>query len=68
MDGREVEEDFTKWTGEVFTGGDQKRNRKKREALKKWTSRSIYQQAKALFTLSDARLNTPHELYSMFFV
>lgn len=28
MDGREVEKDITKWTEEVITGGDQKRNRR----------------------------------------
>lgn len=32
MDGREVEKDITKWTEEVITGGDQKRNRKEKEA------------------------------------
>lgn len=62
MDGREVERDITKWTGQVITGGDQKRNRKEKEALKKWVSCSINQQAEALFAPTDARLNPPHEL------
>lgn len=34
---------------------------------KKWMSSSIYQQAEALLGPNDARLNPPHELYSMFF-
>lgn len=67
MDGREVEGDITKWTVEDFTLGDPKRNRK-RGALKKWMSSSIYQQAEALLGPNDARLNPPHELYSMFFL
>lgn len=68
MDGREVEKDITKWTEEVITGGDQKRNRKEKEALKKWMSCSINQQADVLFALTGVRMNPLLELYSMFSV
>lgn len=68
MDGRDIEKEISKRTEEVITGGDQKRNRKEKEAIKKWTSCCTDQRAEALFALIVARLNNPHELYCMFSV
>lgn len=52
-----------KLTEEGFTVGDQKRNRKEKETLKKCASRPSDQWAEALFALPVTRLNPPHESY-----
>lgn len=67
MDGREVEEEISKWTEEVITGCDQKGNREEKQALKKRTSRSSDLRAEAAFALIVARLNPRRELNCVVF-